>query len=51
LAHWPDARPLYNLDKLAAHPDAPVIVTEGEKAAGRGCAHLPRVRLSNDIRN
>jgi putative DNA primase/helicase len=26
-------RPLYGLDRLAAHPAAPVIVTEGEKAA------------------
>ena len=26
-------RPLYGLDRLAARPDAPVIVCEGEKAA------------------
>jgi hypothetical protein len=32
-AHWPNARPLYNLDKLAAQPDAPIVVCEGEKAA------------------
>ena len=30
---WPEPRPLYGLDKLAARPSAPVIVTEGEKAA------------------
>lgn len=30
---WPEPRPLYGLDRLAAHPDAPVLVTEGEKAA------------------
>ena len=31
---FPRPRPLYGLDRLAARPDAPVIVTEGEKAAG-----------------
>jgi hypothetical protein len=30
---WTSPRPLYGLDRLAARPDAPVIVTEGEKAA------------------
>ena len=30
---WPENRPLYGLDKLAAHPAATVLVTEGEKAA------------------
>jgi putative DNA primase/helicase len=29
----PPPRPLYNLDKLAGRPDAPVIICEGEKAA------------------
>ena len=29
----PVPRPLYCLDRLAARPDAPVVVTEGEKAA------------------
>lgn len=29
----PEPRPLYGLDRLAAKPTAPVIVTEGEKAA------------------
>lgn len=29
---FPKPRPLYGLDRLAARPDAPVIVTEGEKA-------------------
>jgi hypothetical protein len=28
-----DPRPLYGLDRLAAKPDAPVVVVEGEKAA------------------
>lgn len=33
-ARHPDApRPLYGLDRLAARPDAPVLVCEGEKAA------------------
>jgi uncharacterized protein (DUF927 family) len=30
---WPEARPLYNLDKISANPDALIIVCEGEKAA------------------
>jgi RecA-family ATPase len=29
----PEPRPLYGLDKLAANPDVPVIICEGEKAA------------------
>jgi len=29
----PEPRPLYGLDRLARCPDAPVVVTEGEKAA------------------
>jgi hypothetical protein len=32
-AAWSAPRPLYGLDRLAARPDAPVIVCEGEKAA------------------
>jgi hypothetical protein len=30
---WPDGRPLYNLDKIVANPEADVIICEGEKAA------------------
>ena len=30
---WPDQRPLFGLDQLAAQPDAIVLLTEGEKAA------------------
>jgi hypothetical protein len=30
---WDPPRPLYGLDRLAARPDAPVLVCEGEKAA------------------
>ena len=42
LTYWPDGwrwkalpapRPLYGLDRLAAKPEAPVLVVEGEKAA------------------
>jgi len=29
----PEPRPLYHLNRIAAHPDRPVVVTEGEKAA------------------
>ena len=41
-AHWPDARPLYNADQIAANRDAPVIVTEGEKAADAAARIFPR---------
>ena len=30
---WPEPRPLFGLDILAEHPDAPVLIVEGEKAA------------------
>jgi hypothetical protein len=30
---WAEPRPLYGLSRLAAHPDAPVLVAEGEPAA------------------
>ena len=30
---WSAPRPLYNLDALAARPDAPILVVEGEKSA------------------
>lgn len=38
---WPTPRPLYGLDRLAAHPDAKVIVCEGEKAADAAARLLP----------
>lgn len=37
----PVPRPLYGLDRLAARPDAPVVVTEGEKAADAAGRLLP----------
>ena len=37
----PAPRPLYNLDKLAERPDAPVIVTEGEKKSDAAAALFP----------
>lgn len=37
----PAPRPLYGLDRLAARPDAPVIVCEGEKAADAAQRLLP----------
>jgi hypothetical protein len=30
---WPEGRPLYNIDKIAANPQALILVCEGEKAA------------------
>jgi len=41
--HWlafPEPRPLYGLDRLAARPDATVMVVEGEKCADAGTAEL-----------
>lgn len=38
---FPEPRPLYGLDQLAAHPEAPVIVCEGEKAADAAARLLP----------
>ena len=37
----PTPRPLYNLDQLAARPDAPVIMVEGEKSATATAKLLP----------
>ena len=34
-------RPLYGLDRLTARPDAPVVITEGERAADAVSAVLP----------
>ncbi len=42
--HWrapPAPRPLYRLDALAARPEAPVLVTEGEKAAEAAALLFP----------
>lgn len=38
---WPTPRPLYNLDRLAARPDAPVLVVEGEKVAAAAAPLFP----------
>jgi putative DNA primase/helicase len=38
---FPKPRPLYGIDRLMARPEAPVIVTEGEKAADSGALLLP----------
>lgn len=37
----PALRPLYGLDRLAARPDAPVVITEGEKAADAAATLFP----------
>jgi hypothetical protein len=36
-----DHLPLYGLDRLAAKPDAPVLIVEGEKSADAGQDYLP----------
>jgi hypothetical protein len=38
---WPVPRPLYGLDRLAARPTVPVVITEGEKAADAAAELLP----------
>jgi hypothetical protein len=38
---WPEKRPLYGLQRLAGVPSAPVVVTEGEKAADAAIGLLP----------
>jgi uncharacterized protein (DUF927 family) len=40
--HWPAPRPLYNLDRVAARPHAPIIVCEGEKAADAAACIFPK---------
>lgn len=40
---FPEPRPLYGLDRLAAHPAASVLVVEGEKCADAGQAELPEL--------
>ncbi len=39
--HWPKPKPLYGLDRLASHPSAPVLLTEGEKAADAAAVLFP----------
>ena len=38
---WAAPRPLYGLDRLAARPDAPVLLVEGEKCADVAQTELP----------
>jgi putative DNA primase/helicase len=38
----PSPRPIYNLDKLAARPGAPVVVCEGEKSADAAARIFPK---------
>ena len=38
---WPDKRPLYGLDRLAARPNAPVLIVEGEKTKDEAQALFP----------
>ena len=40
--HWTKPRPLYALDRLGKHPDRPVLVVEGEKAADAAAKILPQ---------
>jgi putative DNA primase/helicase len=40
--HWQPTRPLYNLDRIAAEPNAPIVVCEGEKAADAAARIFPK---------
>lgn len=40
---WIEPRPLYGLDRLAARPDAPVLLVEGEKCADAPLGLLPEL--------
>jgi putative DNA primase/helicase len=40
---FPEPRPLYGLDRLAAHPDLPVLLVEGEKCADAAVELLPEL--------
>jgi putative DNA primase/helicase len=40
-SEWPAPRPLYRLPDLTARPDAPVLITEGEKAADAAAELFP----------
>ena len=40
-AHWPAPRPLYHLDMIAAEPEGPIVVCEGEKAAEAAARIFP----------
>ena len=39
---WTKPRPLYGIDRLAARPNAPVLITEGEKACDAAQELLPQ---------
>ena len=45
----PTPRPLYHLDKLAANPDADVVICEGEKSADAAMILFPRCVCSSTI--
>ena len=48
---WPAPRPLYGLDLLADNQTATVVITEGEKAAGkRGSSDLQELRRGHFAR-
>jgi putative DNA primase/helicase len=40
-AHWPAPRPPFNADRLAANPEAAVVICEGEKAADAAAKVFP----------
>ena len=42
LKAWPDHRPVYKLDEIAAAPNAPIVICEGEKAADAAARVFPQ---------
>lgn len=41
-SEWPSPRPLYRLEQLQLHPEAGVLLTEGEKAADAAARFFPQ---------
>ena len=46
---FPIPRPLYGLDRLAANPDATVLIVEGEKCADAACCVVREALRGGDV--
>jgi hypothetical protein len=47
MRRFPAMRPLYGLDDIAAKPDAPVLIVEGEKCRAAGAGALPMYAVAS----
>jgi hypothetical protein len=47
MRRFPTMRPLYGLDDIAAKPDAPVLIVEGEKCRAAGAGALPMYAVAS----